>query len=136
MLLCITVEQFAAYFPGAAYKFYHKLNPLSSCITYKQTNSEKLLTPSHPLGTWGRDERVGMSELSLVTTLPKKIKFTSKVIFCFATQLLSAIKFSASLPPLVQSIDSPLQYYPGSRFRGNDPQQAETKRKHTSHPHT
>lgn len=126
MLLCITVEQFAAYFPGAAYKFYHKLNSLSSCITYKQTNSEKLLTPSHPLGTWGRDERVGMSEISLVTTLPKKkMKFTSKVIFCFATQLLSAIKFSASLPPLVQSIDSPLQYYPGSRFRGNGPQQAE-----------
>ena len=66
-----------------------------------------------------------MSELSLVTTLPKKMKFTSKVIFCFATQLLSAIKFSASLPPLVQSIDSPLQYYAGSRFRGNGPQQAE-----------
>lgn len=103
MLLCITVEQFAAYFPGAAYKFYHKLNSLSSCITYKQTNSEKLLTPSHPLGTWGRDERVGMSEISLVTTLPKKMKFTSKVIFCFATQLLRAIKFSASLPLTVHS---------------------------------
>lgn len=77
-----------------------------------------------------------MSEISLVTTLPKKMKFTSKVIFCFATQLLSAIKFSASLPPLVQSIDSPLQYYPGSRFRGNGPQQAETKTKRTSHSHT
>lgn len=136
MLLCITVEQFAAYFPGAAYKFYHKLNSLSSCITYKQTNSEKLLTPSHPLGTWGRDERVGMSELSLVTTLPRKLKFSSKsnILFCNAT--FGAIKFSASLPPLVQSIDSPLQYYPGSRFRGNGPQQAETKRKHTSHSHT
>lgn len=93
MLLCMTVEQFAAYFPGAAYKFYHKLNSLSSCITYKQTNSEKLLTPSHPLGTWGRDERVGMSELSLVTTLPRKLKFSSKVIFCFATQLLVRLNF-------------------------------------------
>ena len=77
MLLCITVEQFAAYFPGAAYKFYHKLNSLSSCITYKQTNSEKLLTPSHPLGT--------CHCFSLL--------YSVNVIFCFATQLLVRLNF-------------------------------------------
>ena len=61
MLLCRTVEYFAAYFPGAAYKFYHKLNSLSSCITYKQTNLSEIVNPVTPprylgQGWEGRDE--------------------------------------------------------------------------------